>query len=182
MLPDETPDGHGVADEWPPGEAPAQPWRRVVARLVDGLIIAAVAAAIAVVGAALSGGLLDQEPGAEPPVWIFYVSFLVGAIYEIAFIARSGQTPAKRLLQVRVVSMPSGGVPEVSAAVIRWFVVAGIVSLPSPPGVQLLLVIVVAGVCLVPMFTRADRRGLHDRFSATAAVAAPPVPPPSPWA
>jgi uncharacterized RDD family membrane protein YckC len=182
VLPDDDRPPDLPDDEWPAGLVPASPWRRVAGRLVDLVIVAAVATAAAVLIAAATGGVPEPGPDgtAELPAWIPYVSFLVGGLYEVGFVARSGQTPGKRLLSVKVVAVPSARVPEVPAAVVRWFIVAGVLSLPSPLLLQLVLVLAVTGLCLVPIFTRVDRRGFHDRFSGTAAVV-PVTLPEDPW-
>ena len=102
----------------------------------------------------------------------------VAALYTIGAVAMTGRTFGKRLVGLRVASLSTGAVPDLRAAVIRWFVPAApgllAVVLPrsTPRGLTLALslapIVVYFGVVRGPL-----HRGLHDVFAGTVVTADP---------
>ncbi|MBN2476849.1 MAG: RDD family protein [Pirellulales bacterium] len=99
----------------------AGPFRRLPAYLID-LLIRAVILGVAAIGAALSFGLL----GLGPMWWMgailvfgFVLTWFYGGLFETYY---NGQTPGKRLMQIRVVStngQPINGMQAVMRNVLR---------------------------------------------------------------
>ncbi|MFD3757319.1 RDD family protein, partial [Streptomyces sp. NPDC058622] len=143
--------------------------RRVVARILDSLVFAAVAAAVALpmvpaatahlrakVDAARAGGRTTT-------VWLFDTTIatdvglvlgavlLFGVFYEVLPTARWGRTPGKKLLGVRVLATGTLRPPTFGAALLRWLVYA-FLGLPGSLW------------CLVD---RPRRRAWHDRAAGT---------------
>ncbi|MBT2540020.1 RDD family protein, partial [Streptomyces sp. ISL-44] len=148
---------------------PAGLVRRAVARAVDSLVLAAVAAAAAwpqvpaatahvqakVDAARTSGGsttiwLLDGTIAGQLGL-VLGVVLLFGVFYEALPTARWGRTPGKKLLGVRVLAAATLRPPTVGAALGRWLVFA-FLGLPGSLW------------CLVD---RPRRRGWHDKAAKT---------------
>jgi uncharacterized RDD family membrane protein YckC len=83
---------------------------RVLARLLDGLILAAPLVVLVLVLGRF-GSL---------------IGLLVTAAYEITYISRDGQTIGKRVLGIRVVDADTGAVPTMAQATRRWAMLGGI--------------------------------------------------------
>ena len=135
---------------------------RFVAAFIDGFLLILVGVA---------AGLLMRDGGPPellPPA--------VAALYTIGAGAMTGRTVGKRVLGLRVVSLSTGAVPDLRAAVVRWLVPAapGLLALllPSstPPALSLALslsaIAVYLGVLRGPLHL-----GLHDRFAGTVVTA-----------
>ncbi|MFC3997091.1 RDD family protein [Nocardiopsis sediminis] len=115
------PPGTAVA----PGGEPLAGWgRRAAAYLIDGVLIALVYLAVAGAGAAVAFGVTylvapgSFDAGAEmPPIFLvlFIPSILLGLAAAFCYRwlphARSGQTPAKRWLGIKVISRETGRPP-----------------------------------------------------------------------
>ncbi|OKK19706.1 hypothetical protein AMK16_16745 [Streptomyces sp. CB00455] len=148
---------------------PAGTVRRAVARLLDGLVLAAVGAAAArplvpgatahlqaKVDAARAGGrsttvwLLDGTIAGQAGLVLGAV-LLFGVFYEALPTARWGRTPGKKLLGVRVLSTATLRPPAFGAALCRWLVFA-FLWLPGSLW------------CLVD---RPRRQGWHDKAAKT---------------
>lgn len=151
----------GGAASGPP--APASPWMRLLARLVDGLILGL---PLALLTSAIWGadwieirddGSLHYE--AAPMV----VLTAITALYEISMIAWRGQTLGKMVCRVTVVGSASSAIPGVPAAVVRWIVI-GVYSLLGTLGSLLAL------VSIVVMFVTPRRQMIHDLVARTAVV------------
>ena len=119
-----------VAPPWPPAEHEyAEWWRRVVATLIDGLIVGAITvAALVALGAGIFGG---GESGVVELIVAGVLGALIfGAIalvYAPAFMARTnGQTLGKLLLGCRVVR-PGGKRVDFWWAAYREVLIKGIV-------------------------------------------------------
>ncbi|MFE3555325.1 RDD family protein [Streptomyces sp. NPDC059193] len=148
---------------------PAGLGRRVVARAVDSLVLAAVAAAAAwpLVPAATAHlqAKVDaaRVSGRTTTVWLLdgtiagHLGLVLGAVlvfgilYEALPTARWGRTPGKKLLGVRVLATATLRPPTVGAALRRWLVYA-FLGLPGSLW------------CLVD---RPRRRAWHDRAAGT---------------
>ena len=135
----------------------ASPLRRLGARVVDGLILAAVFTAL------VAGGAIDFDVSSTDsiPRAFFVMAVVVGGMYETLFIAARGQTPGKMALGIRVVGVEAPRPPGLSRAVTRWFVpvIASLIPL---------------GGLVVYAWLLWDRRrqGLHDKAARTLVVSA----------
>lgn len=129
----------------------ASPWARLGARLVDGVVVLALTLP------------LWPAVGTSPLLVLQLLALLVGAVYEVAFVTRRGQTPGKMLLGVRVVVAGTDHVPDLGRAVTRWGVPT---ALSLVPVVGPFLALAAFGVILWDPL----RRGWHDRAAGTLVV------------
>ncbi len=110
----------------PPGPAPGlqfgAPGPRLVAYIVDILIVSVVTTLIAIVGAilivALAAGGSDVAAGLSA-VLLAAVLFIVSIAYFPFFWARNGQTPGMRIFHLRVVRDRDGGPISGGQAILR---------------------------------------------------------------
>jgi uncharacterized RDD family membrane protein YckC len=162
-----------------PGGAPlAEFWERLVAYLIDSLLLGAIVM-VPLLGllAALFFTLFDINPAdaaqAQPSVGrlllfealAFVVALLVPLVamyvYHVPLMVRTGQTPGKRIMKIRIVNAADGGPLDRRQARLRW------------------VVHFVAGT-LAPYFSWADglwqlwdqpyRQCLHDKCAVTVVV------------
>ncbi|MFD8149123.1 RDD family protein, partial [Streptomyces sp. NPDC059708] len=148
---------------------PAGLVRRGLARLLDSLVLAGVATAVALplvpevtahlqakVDAARAGGrtttvwLLDATTAGRLGLVLGAV-LLFGVFYEALPTARWGRTPGKKLCGVRVLAAATLRPPGFGAALLRWLVFA-FLGLPA---------------ALWALADRPRRRGWHDRAART---------------
>ncbi|MEV8533500.1 RDD family protein [Streptomyces sp. NPDC051211] len=152
-------------------EQPAGLGRRLLARLLDSLAPAAVAAAVAWPSLPEVTEHLQAKvdtaarAGAGEPVTVWLLDgttaghlaavlgavLLFGVFYEALPTARWGRTPGKKLLGIRVAAVATGRPPSFGAALRRWLVY-GILGFPG------------ALWCLVD---RPRRQAWHDKAAAT---------------
>ncbi|MCD9624698.1 RDD family protein [Rhabdothermincola sp. EGI L10124] len=107
----------------------------------------------------LGGSALVGPDGAR---YLFAV-LLTG--YELVFVARLGQTPAKDWLDVKVAAHPGTDTPGLARAVRRWLLVLVVLLVPNPW---------VAGAVLVALALPTlvgSGRGLHDLVAGTWVIA-----------
>ncbi|MDH6135247.1 putative RDD family membrane protein YckC [Kitasatospora sp. MAA4] len=157
---------------------PAGLGRRAAARLLDGLVLAAVAAATALPFVAdteahvqvrvAQARAASQLTGREVQVWLLDgvvlgrlglllgVLLLVGFLGEVLPTARTGRTLGKRLLGLRVVRTDARRPPTLGRSLGRWLV--GQLSVLTLVGLLAVLV------------DRQGRRGWHDRVAGTKVV------------
>jgi uncharacterized RDD family membrane protein YckC len=132
--------------------------QRVIARLIDWLIIFAVWFAILAPVTETEGNTL------EIPLWARLASLAVLLVYETGLVAWRGQTVGKMIARIRLCDVDTGLRPSFGKSLIR----AGIVG----------AVVIVAGqffavVLVFVYFTAAfpsDTRGLLDRAAGTVVV------------
>jgi len=178
-----------TADPRPRYEAPARlvlasRWRRLAARLIDGLLLAIVlniVAVFAAVGTARdirnSGvSLLDGLRHLSAVLEI--ASVAVAAVYEVALIGTTGQTLGKLIMRVKVVRESDGRIPELGTALMRWliqFLAPVVAAAPfgfrvgGSTGAKIMLVlapIIVYG----PILWDRRRQGAHDKAARTIVV------------
>jgi len=141
----------------PPGFREPTFGQRVLARVVDGLVVAPAAVVVAV---ALHGW-------ARPLVGIGLV-----AGYEVVMVARDGRTVGKVVLGTRVVDAATGRRPSWLQSTRRWsvVVVATLLALAFPE-LDPIAAFVLVGV-LAPALAPPLHRGLHDRLARTVVTAA----------
>ncbi len=135
----------------------ARTGQRVLARLVDSAIALGVVAAVVVGGP--HGRPLAQD--------VLIVGFV--ATLEVAMLVRTGATIGMSTVGIRVASLDRSGPPDRTAAIRRTVPVAVCYAV-LPPGPVVVLVASVA--LLVSIAWSPDRRGFHDRASATVVVQA----------
>ncbi|HET9654805.1 MAG TPA: RDD family protein [Kineosporiaceae bacterium] len=156
---------------WPPPPTVASLGVRLLARLVDAVVIGA---ALIVVWSAAnllgsgqglhydsgSGQLVDGDPLVTLTAKLLTVLLLAG--YEPLLVATQGATIGKRMLRVRVLRRSDGSLPGWGPAVLRWLVPA------------LGVLICGAGELLVYASALLDgsgyNRGWHDRIAGTVVV------------
>jgi uncharacterized RDD family membrane protein YckC len=142
--------------------------RRLVARILDGLVLgvplSVVAGLLGVWVAASSSSSADGSPAVAPLVLLAlvgYVLFPIASIlYEVLMTAR-GATLGKRWMGLRVVRFDTGADPGFGSAALRWLIpfVGGFVIIGS------LL------VYLSPLWDASGlRRGWHDMVATTRVV------------
>jgi uncharacterized RDD family membrane protein YckC len=148
---------------------PAPLWRRVLARLVDGVTVFFVLWALVVLQVFWFmrdlSVRVDVAPWARAlgPLLVYLV--LAGA-YEVVFLAwNNGQTPGKQLLRVRVVRGSDGRGVSAGRAALRW-VLPGAALLVWPP----LAGLAVVGMTGVSAPLNRQRRALHDLLAGSIVV------------
>jgi uncharacterized RDD family membrane protein YckC len=137
--------------------APAGFWIRLVAVVIDSVVILTVQFLFGLVAQHLWGVELLETTLFRGVVTLFTVVF--SGMYSVVLHAHEGQTLGKMLVNVRVERV--GGRPlSKSTALWRW-IASWIAAMP------LLLGFVIAGL-------RRDKRGLHDLLAGTRVVHATP--------
>jgi uncharacterized RDD family membrane protein YckC len=114
------------ASGWTPGLAYGGFWIRVVARVVDAVILG-IPITVVLVGLLIAANSTNQNAQSVTGLvfgGIFIVLYLlilaVTVGYQIYFWGTSGSTPGMRLFRLRVVDAVSGGPIGFSRATIRW--------------------------------------------------------------
>ncbi|MER5636343.1 RDD family protein [Kitasatospora sp. NPDC002227] len=92
-----------------PGMPPLGPWlNRIVARLIDYVMVQVVAALVVLPFVSLA-----HENGVVGAVWLGYALYVV---YEGLMLSRDGQTLGKKVMHVRVAMLVDGSSPTAAAA------------------------------------------------------------------
>ena len=135
----------------------ANPWRRLVARFLDGVMLVGVALLISFVLSPRPAELSTNSQVVTFVVTLQIISFL----YEVILIAIRGQTLGKSLMGIRVVGITDGQVPGWARAGVRWLLPAA-ASLVPP------------SVLIVYLWLLWDprRQGLHDKAAGTLVIQA----------
>jgi uncharacterized RDD family membrane protein YckC len=157
------------ASGWTPGLTYGGFWIRLVARLVDSLILGIpltiVLVALVVVAGTVGSATNSTNQTSQSAVGlafgglfiVFYLLVLVAVIgYQIYFWATSGSTPGMRLFKLRVVDAVSGGPIGYSRATIR-----------------LLMTLVNSWACYIGWIWVAfdpRKQGWHDKVANTVVV------------
>jgi uncharacterized RDD family membrane protein YckC len=138
-------------------------WMRLLARIIDGIIIAIPAILI---------GLALTDPGDRgTPGFAQYnsnsvvaslIGLAIGAAYEIYFLSSRGATPGKSLLGMRVARVSDGHSPTAQEAAIRWAV-------PNIPGFFPIIGIF-SLVDVLWCLWDPNRQCLHDKVAKTVVV------------
>ncbi|CAM3917619.1 RDD family protein [Kibdelosporangium persicum] len=114
----------------------ANPGRRLVARLLDTLILGVVVGGLAVALAGITNGFGTRTPsdaGVVVGIVLAVVIALAALLYDPVFIATKGGTPGKLIMGIRVVKVSTAHYPGFGAALGRYLMtfVFGIVPLGS---------------------------------------------------
>lgn len=130
----------------PPSEKLAQPYKRGLARVFDGLIVIGIIVFLA--------GLNVFHRDIE-----LALVFAIPILYELGFIALSGDTPGKRVMSVEVIRADGVEPPG-------WFTSAVRIGVPAAT------LIIPFGPLIVWMWLLFDpaRQGVHDKLAKTYVV------------
>jgi uncharacterized RDD family membrane protein YckC len=163
-------------------------WRRVAARIVDGVICAVLTAVVTFPALGRAAGIMSdffrdsidaaQAGGAPPPapvelasalLPVSLASLVIYMAYEIVLLTWHGTTPGRRLVGISVRLRERPGPPPLSAVVRRTFVkeAGSIVGLLPLVGVLGSLFTVLDS--LWPLWDE-HRQALHDKAAATNVV------------
>ena len=140
-------------------------WRRLTARLLDILTVGTWVFALAIAHIFLHIPLWSTEVAPEPwGTWFLTtVTFTICyAAYEITFIAKTGSTPGKDLMNLVVQDATTGARPTWSQATRRWFL-PGIVQPIPGAWIGGVLTTLWGATSLVD----SQRRAVHDRLAGT---------------
>jgi uncharacterized RDD family membrane protein YckC len=135
---------------------PAGVFPRVLAALVDVVVLAGIDVVVVYFTMQISGVTLD-ELSILPKVPLLAFILVQNVGYFVAFTA-GGQTLGQMLFGIKVVSDDAGRSPDLAHAALRTVVWTALT--------------VPAGLGLVPALFSSDHRGLHDRCAGTRVVRA----------
>lgn len=154
--------GGGTLPAHVPGRL-AEPWMRIVARLIDAVILV-------IFFVILAGPILDDDmigTDQTPSAGVLIGSLLISAAWEIGFVAALGGTPGKLLLGLRVADQETGSIPpSLRDAVMRWL--PSLVGLVPFLGSLASLAILILSV--VWLFSHPQRQTVYDRVATTFVV------------
>ena len=140
----------------PPPRAIAGPiWRRLIANIIDGVLLSIIATPVAIV--LMPALVLGADPSTANIANLLLNSF-VGFIYYGYFYAKFGASPAKMLMSLRVVDA-DGANPSWRTTLIRETIGKAVA------------VLTIVGAAMA--FLRADRKGLHDLMAKTQVLHTP---------
>ena len=156
-------------------------WRRAVAFVLDALVVFWMQFALTILGVfwyidssteIVNGESVRHVSHRGPQPWgddfAPLITFIVLAfIYEVAFIAARGQTPAKERLKIRVTRVADGKNPTIAQAMLRSSVVA---VFRLVPGALMLVGNLAAFATGLTAPFNMRRRGLHDYLAGTMVV------------
>lgn len=171
----------------PDGARLASWGRRAAARILDGLVVWAIAAVVgrsqlesiyhvvrdtmrAAIDAAEAGTtynsmqLMENDTYITATFQLALIYLLVSAVYEIPFVAMRGATPAKQLLGLRIRRWETPSLPSWGGSAGRWFVGQGLPYLGSIPGSIFWWV-----DNLFPLWD-GRRQAVHDKAARTVVV------------
>jgi uncharacterized RDD family membrane protein YckC len=146
------------------GRTLAEPGRRIVARIIDGLI-ESVFTVLPVMIWFLQDTGRNVDELSTPPGW-FLLGSVAALAYEIVFIAVKGATPGKMVMGIEVIRMDGTTPPGWSTSVRR--IVLDLVGFI--PGIGFLISAVLTVISFVYLFTDDRRRTLDDRVAETYVV------------
>lgn len=179
---------------------PASPWLRIAAYLINNVIFSTLCIPLVVpfftffMQAGMENKNMEEEEVfkelfthafSSPWLWLGLLLLTVYSVVQIVMISKSGQSIAKKLLNIKIIreNGSEGGfvynflVREV-AYTLALGILAVLISLPfSELAGGLLSNLVSYGamlVCVIMMFTVRDRRTLQDMLAGTVVVQLPP--------
>jgi uncharacterized RDD family membrane protein YckC len=148
---------------------------RLVARIIDALLLSVVVAAIAIplgVTAFHSAHTVTNPDGTTTTTFghgvvggfflVLAIFAVIGILYEVGMIAVRGATIGKQVMGVRVVRSDNAGVPGWGPALIRWII-------PTAAGFACSLLTLL--IYISPFFDNAHRnQGWHDKAANTFVI------------
>lgn len=144
----------------PAGHELASPLHRVLARVIDLLVLGGLFI--------LTSILIDDSVGEDTSRLALVIGLLSGVVYEIGMVAAIGATVGKLLVGTRVVSQDGATPPPIGVAGLRWLPNA--VSLVPLVGPLISIAIILGS--LIWVFTDPRRRTIYDRAATTYVVKA----------
>ncbi len=154
----------------PGGRTLPEQWKRIVARLLDGIILGIIN--LIVVGIVVSGDTggfsgVGSDLSAGRVFVIGLISLAIGFVWDPVITKAKGGTPMKLAFGMNVVRADTGAPVEWSHAIIRWGVLAiwGII-----PVLAVLVPLVMVVVSLVFIFTKPLRQAVWDQVAKTVVV------------
>lgn len=150
------------------GALPAEWWERLVARLIEALVLGVFYYILFITlwGVFRTVGFLEMFEGRLPGVFAWFLTGLGYAAYEWAALSRRGRTFGKAIMKIRVAP---GDLPRL-AALKRSLVYPGPAMLMGIPGINVLAGIFVFAVGMLILIDRPLQRGPHDRLAGTLVV------------
>jgi uncharacterized RDD family membrane protein YckC len=151
--------------------------QRLAARIIDGLIVGAVAMvvlipayiyfAFAVIGPSVTvdGEVVDPGPEIVLPLlgfiaFVFVFSLVLAYVYEVEIMFRTGQTPGKRIMKIRIIPVDPAQTLTRGHAVRRFLVIQGANLVPGLSWVD----------GLFQLWDKPYRQCLHDKFAKTLVI------------
>ncbi|MBA8825462.1 putative RDD family membrane protein YckC [Saccharopolyspora lacisalsi] len=148
---------------------------RLLARLLDGLIVGGALTVLIVLMLVIMGAIAASSGdstgaavslGTIGTFLVFSLTMLVVSVmYEVSMIATRGATLGKQVLGVRVVQEGTGQLPGWGPAFARWAVPYGCSIIPCIGWIMGLL------CWLSPTFDSVRRQGWHDKMAKTLVIA-----------
>lgn len=166
------PASHGQVG--PGGRTLPSPWKRIVARFLDwlivGLIFGVLISAI-VLGGDTDGGVggIGADASSAQLYLIGVLGAAVGFVWDAVCTKRFGGSPMKLAFGMRVVQAESGDPVRWSNAIIRW-AVPGAIALVPLAAIGALVNFAIVIVSLVFLFTKPLRRAVWDFAAKTVVV------------
>jgi uncharacterized RDD family membrane protein YckC len=157
----------------PTGVPLAPPLLRIIARLLDGLILGVInyLVALVVLGTDDSAGFggFGGDASFSKLYLVSVIGVAVGFLWDAVMTRMYGGTPMKLAFGMRVVRADNGQPVEWSHAITRWAIPGAFAVIPLPvlPG---LLGFVVVVVSLVYIFTKPLRQAVWDQVAKTLVV------------
>ena len=143
----------------------AAPWRRIVAVILDGLIVSFPIGFV--VGFWLATTQAESTEEVSMPAAFFLLS-LAAVVYQVVPVALWGQTLGKKIMGIRVVSGQDLSRPGWWRAIRRWGLYFLIGLIPIIGGIVACIVLPLVG--LVMLFVDPKRQVPHDKVADTIVV------------
>ena len=131
----------------------ATPGARLVARIVDGILIGVAGAIV------LAAASVDLTAAFALAV----ITLFIGLFYEVSLIAVRGQTLGKQILGIKVVTVDDGSLPGWGKSVGRWIIPS---VLPIFPGIGS----IAALVGYLALLWNVNRQTWYDRAAGTVVI------------
>jgi uncharacterized RDD family membrane protein YckC len=149
----------------PFGQPLADPWMRVLARFLDGVILAVIANLLlpSLLDIKTANGVGWQAGGGKLIVYLA-LALAIGFVWDPLLTKMTGGTPMKLAFGMRVVRADTGGRIEWKHAVLRWLVPGAIGVIPCLGALVGLVVVIVS---LVFIFTKPLRQAVWDNIAGT---------------
>ena len=147
----------------------ASPGKRLVARIIDIVIIGFIVVVLSIVGFAgvVLGSATDEKALAGMALFVAFGGLALFSIllllYEPTLIAVRGQTLGKMAMNIMVVRAEDGGVPGWGKALGRWVLPGLLFLIPVAGGLLSLLV-------YISLLWDDRRQGWHDKMGTTVVV------------
>ncbi len=152
-----------LEDQTTPGQLmPASRVNRLIAAIVDGIILMVVIVPVLFLLGFYEGITQGQEPGLLAQLGAVVFSLMVWTAINYRFLTTKGQTVGKKLQHIRMVNM-DGNVPDLVPMVLRRYAVFHFATLIPVIGNFILLVDVL-------FIFGQSKRCLHDRLANTRVV------------